>query len=142
MGIFGPPFAIDEHWREWLGTVKVENLTRTSLALFAHAKSDRPEILDNENETLVNITTNLFYGLLMTNVLHHDNIIVLSGANIGQGASVRQVSDLQPHFRPNGVGVRRITIEELQSAARIATGQQTIQSISGLHERLRSGLRA
>ena len=57
--IFGSPFEIEGHWREWLGTVKAQNLAQTSLALLAHAQSNRPGVLDDENEALVNIATGM-----------------------------------------------------------------------------------
>ena len=108
--IFGPPFEIEQHWHEWLGSVKVGSLAQSSLALLAHTQSTHPEILDHENEALVRNASSIFYGLLMAEVFHHDRGLVLSGANTGGGVSVRQVSDLEPHVRPNGVHVRRISV--------------------------------
>jgi len=66
--IFGAPFEIDGYWREWLGSVRVENLNQTSLALIAHAQSDHPEVLDHENNALAAMAAGVFYGLLMTDV--------------------------------------------------------------------------
>jgi len=139
--IFSPPFEVDKHWRDWLGTVKIENLRQTSLTLLAHAQSNQPDILDKENETLATSAFGVFYGLFMTEIFHHNGAFVLKGANTGQGATVRQVADLQQHIMPNGVNPWRITMATLQRAAHIATGVGAIHS-SSQHQRLQNGYRA
>jgi hypothetical protein len=140
--VCGPPFEIEEHWREWLGSVKVGNLAQTSLALLSHSASNRPEILDGENETLVKNALSVFYGLLMAEVFHHDGGLILSGANVGAGVSVRQVIDLEPHVRPNGVHVRTISAVTLQRAANSATALRALHSSTRQYERFRNGFRA
>jgi hypothetical protein len=77
----------------------------------------------------------------MAEVFTMSSGLVLSGANTGGDVSVRQVSDLDPHIRPNGVHVRRISVLTLQRAANIAAGLRAIHSLPQ-HERLRNGFRA
>lgn len=140
--IFGPPFEIEAHWREWLGSVRVENLAQTSLALLAHTQSNHPEILDGENEALLKTTSSIFYGLLMAEVFHHDSGLLLSGANTEGVISVRQVIDLEPHIRPNGVHVRRISEIALQRAVNIGAGLRATHLPAPHYARLQSGFRA
>ena len=140
--IFGPPFQIDDHWRHWLGSVKTESLTHTSLALLAHRHSDQANILDNENDSLVKAAASIFYGLPMSEVFHHDKGLFLSGANHSGVIGIRQVSDLEQHIRPNRVNVRSISRITLQKAATIASAIAAIHSGPGQYERLRRGFRA
>jgi hypothetical protein len=70
--IFGPPFEIEEYWREWLGSVKVGHLAQSSLTLLAHTQSNRPEVLDDENDALVRTAWSVFYGLLNGGGFHHE----------------------------------------------------------------------
>jgi hypothetical protein len=137
--IFGPPFEIEAHWRVWLGSVKSRNLAQTSLALLAHNQSNRPEILDGENEAMLKTASSIFYGLLMAEVFHHDSGLLLSGANPAGAVSVRQVSDLEPHIRPNGVHVHRISEITLQRAAKIATGLRATHAPAPRYARLQRG---
>ena len=34
--LFEPPFEFEAHWREWLGTVRVEHRSRANLVVLAH----------------------------------------------------------------------------------------------------------
>src|SRR5712692_4531992 len=138
----GPPFEVEQHWREWLGSVKVGNLAQTSLTLFTHAPSNHPEILDEENHFLARSALSIFYGLLTAEVFHYDSGLILSGANTGGGVSVRQVSDLERHIRPNGVHVRRMSFVTLQRAASIAAGLRAVHLPQPQYERFRNGFRA
>jgi hypothetical protein len=141
LAIFAPPFEIEEHWRGWLGSVKVADLAKSSLTLLSHAQSNCPAILDDENKRLVRIAMGVFYGLLLVEIFCHDNGLILSGGNAGTGVSVRQVSDLLRHLRPNGVHTRTISSVTLKRAANIAAGLRTIH-VPRQYERLRNGFDA
>ncbi len=139
--IFEPPFALDDAWRQWLGSIQAEHLTRSSLVCFAHQASANPAVLDNENKQLEQRALSLFYALFLVDVFHHDGGLILSGANVDGRAGVRSVSQLEPHYRPNGVSTVRIDRAFLLKAACVAMGIRAVHG-GGQHERLRRGFHA
>ncbi|HXM21407.1 MAG TPA: hypothetical protein VN948_09105 [Terriglobales bacterium] len=141
-GTFGTPFELDDAWRDWLGTVKTQNLQNVSLGLLAHRESVRLDVLDGENQALIDAALSLFYALLMVEIFHHDGGFVVSGANNGGEIRVRQITDLGPHLRPNGARVSAVNMATLESAAVIASGIRAMYSAAEPSERLRQGFRA
>ena len=110
--------------------------------LFAHNVSATPEVLDAENEALRQQVLCLCYALFLIEVFHYDGGLILSGANVGGTVSVRQVSQLERFYRPNGAKTVRLTHAELLTAARAAAGMQSVHAGHGHHGRLRKGFHA
>ena len=46
--LFEPPFELEGHWREWLGTVRAEYLSRANLVVLAHHASATAEANQGE----------------------------------------------------------------------------------------------
>ncbi|QOJ12472.1 MAG: hypothetical protein HRU74_10575 [Chthonomonadaceae bacterium] len=59
---------IKDHWKEWLGPLRLEDLHEADLFIVAHAPSDKPDILDAEHYDLMSKAGMLFSGLLLTDV--------------------------------------------------------------------------
>jgi hypothetical protein len=141
--VFGPPFRLDDHWREWMGTVQLEHLERASLTIIATAPSNALDVLDAENESLRQRVLGMFYALHLVEIFHYDGGLTITGANTNGSVSVRQVSILEHYFRPPGVLPIRIDIRWLEDAYAIANGMQVVHR-AGVdhHQRLRRGFRA
>src|SRR5262245_29911319 len=103
-----PPFEFETHWREWLGSVRTEQLSNANFVILAHQASANPGVIDNENEDLTKKCSSLFYALLVSEIFHHERGLVLSGANVDGVVDVRNVSNLESHYRPNGVRIANI----------------------------------
>src|ERR1700730_10038432 len=106
--LFEPPFEFNAHWREWLGTVRVEYLSKANLVILAHHASANAAIMDSENEALTRKCFSLLYALFVAEVFHYDGGLILSGANVDGTVNVRHVSNLETFYRPNGVNTTRI----------------------------------
>jgi hypothetical protein len=140
--VFGPPFELDNHWSDWLGSLQIERLRRGSLTIVATARSNALQVLDAENEALRERVIGLFYSILLVEVFHQDGGLIIGGANVDGNVSVRQVSFLEPHYRPAGVVPLRIDLRWLQDAYTIAVGMDAVHSPRGSHQRLRRGFHA
>jgi len=140
--LFEPPFPLAEPWRTWLGSIRAETMERVSLTLFVYAPSRIPTILDAENEALKQIVLTFCYAVFLVEVFHHDGGMILTGANVEGNVTVRQVSQLEPLYRPNGVLAEPLDRQALMDAARIADGMRIVHDGLGHHERLRKGFHA
>jgi hypothetical protein len=140
--LFEPPFELEGHWREWLGTVRAEYLSRANLVVLAHHASATAEVMDAENETLTKKCFSVFYALFVAEVFHHDGGLILSGANVHGTVNVRHVSNLENFYRPNGVNTARVDAALIQRASEIASGMRAVH-IPGRHsQRLHRGFQA
>jgi hypothetical protein len=101
--IFGAPVELDSNWREWLGSIRAEEFSACNLSFCALASSTVPGILDNENQSLIQMVSSFFYALLMAKVFHYEGGLVMSGAQVDGRLSIRSISNLDSHFRPPGV---------------------------------------
>src|SRR6266542_1806191 len=59
------PLAVPDHWRTWLGSLRVDDLSKADLFIFAGAPSNAPKILDAENNELSDLIHHLYFGLLI-----------------------------------------------------------------------------
>jgi hypothetical protein len=140
--LFEPPFEFEAHWREWLGTVRVEHLSRANLVVLAHHASATVEVMDAENEALTKKCFTLLYALFLAEVFHHDGGLILSGANVDGTVNVRHVANLETLYRPNGVSTARIDAALIQRASTIASGMRAVHVPGGHSRRLHRGFRA
>jgi hypothetical protein len=76
------------------------------------------------------------------NVFHYEAGLLITGANVDGEVAIRQVSTLEPFYRPPGVMPERIDAGWLQSAFAIAEGMQAVHAMPGTHQRLRRGFHA
>src|SRR6185437_14295394 len=59
-------FTVPDHWREWLGTIRVEEVEACDLFIAAKLKSAAPGVLDGENIQLNNRVWGFYHGLLLS----------------------------------------------------------------------------
>ena len=138
--VFGTPLDLAPHWQTWLGSLKTENFGRAGITLLSHRPSNRPGITDDENELLIKDAFSMFLALLVCEIFHFEGGLILSGANNGGDTDIRNVSDLEPHIRPNGVHPTRISEGTIRRAYAVAAGIRSIHS--NRFGRLRRGFRA
>jgi len=46
------PVKIGSHWREWIGTLRLERLQNSNVILFRSGSSTNPQILDGQHQQL------------------------------------------------------------------------------------------
>src|ERR1700730_11770278 len=57
--------SIDAHWKEWLGSIRIEEIHNCNLFLMVKAKAGAPSVLDEENTRLENSVWQSYCGLLL-----------------------------------------------------------------------------
>jgi hypothetical protein len=119
--IGGNDFKVPDEWREWLGSIRVEEVEACDLFIAAKLKSAAPEILDGENQLLTQRLWGFYRGLLLSSTFAaaHKPVILTGSCAEGE-IGLRQQQDLDPpvpnDFHPYP-DVRR---EDFEQAVRIA----------------------
>jgi len=130
-------FAMPAHWREWLRTIRTDEVEGSNLFLLM--RSQAPEIVDAETAELKRHAGHFYAGLLLAIPFApaHKPVMLIGYRQNGE-INVRSQDDYEPaipsavrHYPP-------VTFAELQLAAKIATRIATIETarLSGGHWRL------
>jgi hypothetical protein len=92
----GPEFRVPAHWREWIGSIRVNQVERCNLFLLSKLASAKPEILDSENKQLKERVHKCYLGLLLASRLapRHRPVILTESRRDGD-IGVRQHQDLE-----------------------------------------------
>jgi hypothetical protein len=117
----GSDFKIPHEWREWLGSIRVEEVEACDLFIAAKLRSASPDILDGENILLTNRLWAFYRGLLLSSTFAtaHKPVILTGSCRDGE-IGLRQQQDLDvpiPNdFRP----YPDVTADDFKQAASIA----------------------
>lgn len=132
-------FDMPMQWREWLGTIRTEEVEQSNLFLFSKTLSQVPEIVDAETAELKRHAGHFYAGLLLASPFAPAHKpVMLAGYRQHGEISVRSQDDYDPaipsivrHYPP-------VTFAELQLAAKIASQIAAIEtaSLTGGHWRL------
>jgi hypothetical protein len=114
-------FDIPPHWREWLGSIRAEEVEDCNLLLISKLVSLRPGVLDDENQKLQQHVSNFYVGLLLASTFAPSHRpVMLSGSRRDAEIGLRQQHDFDSPipciFRPYPA----VLDSDLQSAARLA----------------------
>jgi hypothetical protein len=87
----GHRLAIPAHWRDWLGTIRTEEIERCTLVLLAKAPTKNPHGLDGENQVLQRKVGAFYVGLLLSRrFTPADDPVALTGGQRGGEIDVMQ----------------------------------------------------
>lgn len=64
--ISGAQFSVPQHWQEWLGTIRVDELRNCPLFLVASAPAREPGVLDGQSKLLTKQVHDWFIGLVLS----------------------------------------------------------------------------
>jgi hypothetical protein len=82
-------------WREWLGTIRVQQIERCNVFFLVKIRSATPDILDQENLDLENQAWRAYLGLLLSKLFATaEEPLVISGARQGPEVGIRQLVNL------------------------------------------------
>jgi len=114
------PITVDEHWKDWLGSLMIDRLEETRLFLLTSSPSASPAILDGENRDREDRVWRLYWGLLLCDFMRiAEKPVRLTGAHSGDRIDVRSLGEVeQPHF-VLGSPIAKVAEEHLRRAAEI-----------------------
>jgi len=98
-------FVIPSEWREWLGSIRIEEIEACDLFIAAKMTSATPDVLDGENIQLNGRVWGFYRGLLLSSTFAtaHKPVILTGSCRDGE-VGLRQIQDfdvLVPNdFRP------------------------------------------
>jgi hypothetical protein len=126
--VSGPQFQVPSHWKEWLGTIRAEEVEAANLFLLSKIKSERPDVLDGENQSLQHLVSLFYVGLLLASPFSTAHKpVVLTGSRRNGEVDVRQQGDFEIpipcEFRPYPA----LTAQDIETGARIAGKIRTIE---------------
>jgi hypothetical protein len=132
-------FQVPAHWREWLGSIRTEEVKDCNLFLLSKMHSERPAVLDGENKKLQQGVWNFYVGLLLASpfATAHKPVL-LSGARREGEIDVREQTDLDAPVPCIWRPYPAVLGKDLELAAKLAIGLEKIVSapVAGGHWRL------
>ena len=88
-------FDVPGTWREWLGSIRADEVEGCNLFLVSKLASATPDILDGENQALQRRVGNFYVGLLLSAMFSPAHRpVMLTGARQNSEVGVRQQSNL------------------------------------------------
>jgi hypothetical protein len=132
-------FDIPAHWREWLGTIRAEEVEDCNLFLFSKLRSQTPDVLDGENADLKQRAWHFYVGLLLASAFAPSHKpVLLTGSRRDGEIGVRSQDDFDTPIPCFFRAYPPVTFADIQLAAALAENIDAIRtaSLSGGHWRL------
>jgi hypothetical protein len=112
-----PPVDLEQHWRDWLGSLGIDKVRNADFVLLAVKPSATLEVLDGENTGLVDRVDHWYHGLLLHGVpLLEQKGVCLTGANRRDRPDVRNFADLDPMYPSHEIPPVRVGLADLARA--------------------------
>ena len=123
-------------WKEWIGSLRVENLKNAELVLFVEEPSNNPEILDNAHERLGDYLSQLFKLVHLRSGITYGGrdssfdagSILLVGSSEQSTPRIRQMREQRPFFQSKGYRLTPVTMEWLEGVITLHAGFATLQT--------------
>ncbi len=122
-------FQIPTTWKEWLGTIRTEEVEQCNLFLLSQLTSHAPEILDAEDQLLQRRVWNFYVGLLLSSTFapaHRP--VLITGSCRGGEIGIRQQQDLDSPIPLIANHYPAITREHIQLAAQLGEDLEAFAS--------------
>jgi hypothetical protein len=132
-------FVMPPHWREWLGTIRTEEVEGSNLFLLSKAPSQTPDILDAENAELKRRTGHFYGGLLLASPFAPAHSpVMLSGSRRHGEIDVRSQDNYEAAIPSVAHAYPPVTLADLQLAAKLAEQIAAVETapLKGGHWRL------
>lgn len=89
-------FDVPPEWREWLGSIRTDEVAGSNLFLVSKLASVTPDILDGENQSLQQHVWHFYVGLLLSVMFSPSHKpVMLTGARRDGVIDIRQQRDLE-----------------------------------------------
>jgi hypothetical protein len=113
-------FNIPPHWRDWLGSIRADEVQNSNLFLLSKLPSLSPDVLDGENEKLKQRVWHFYVGLLLASTFAPAHKpVMLTGSRRDGEVDVRQQQDLDCPIPSLVWGYPPILAKDIQLAAEL-----------------------
>ena len=88
-------FDVPPEWREWLGSIRADQVQDSNLFLVSKLESTMPGVLDDENQSLQQRVQHFYVGLLLSAMFSPSHEpVMLTGSREDGAIGIRQQTDL------------------------------------------------
>jgi hypothetical protein len=126
------PIALDDNWKEWIGSVREGILRNANLVLLAKMPSTTVDVADVENENLKREVYLLFQTILLSaSVRIYDTPAMVTGSHRNGRAEMRQITEVPPPLFLPGSPIDQVTTETLSTAVALRKGIADLEASGG-----------
>lgn len=132
-------FSVPAHWREWLGSIRTEEVEECNLLLLSKLRSSSPGVLDAESQRLQQRVWNFYVGLLLScRFAPAHRPVLLTGARNHGEIDIRQQQNFESPIPCLFQPYPTVSVANIQLAARLgeSIGSLSATTISGGRWRL------
>ena len=127
------------NWREWLGSIRADEVASCNLFLLSKQASQTPDIIDAEDKRLEQLASNFYVGLLLSSTFapaHRP--VLLSGSRHAGEIDVRQQHDFDIPIPRTFHPYPAVVANDVRSAAQLAESLDALATapLEGGHWRL------
>jgi len=135
------PVTIDTHWKEWIGTIRLERLGNSNLIMIVSEGSANPQLLDEHHEKLKKRLSRTFSLLQLSGVLEYGGANLLCGSYFDGKSEIRQMSKFPFFYQTRGYSRTPVTIRRLEKAVQLRKALEEMDSSPDDWKRLKWGWR-
>jgi hypothetical protein len=140
------PFNVDDHWKKWLGTIKVSAIENSNLVIYSSVPTTNPDILDHEHKYVQPRVFDFYYSLALYGVPGYSEANMITGTINEENVSVREFSHLDYFYVVYNGKPKIINKMDIYRIFQIYKSLSLIYSDSNIKQnkyfRLRHGLNA
>jgi hypothetical protein len=126
--VFQDNFVLPDHWKEWLGSQRVEAVESCSTFLAVKMQASYPGVSDGDDQKLRVAVGHWYFGILLTGrFLNLDDPFFIAGSRYKGDVDVRQFEVLHPTGR--GI-IEHYPVLETEHIERAASIARTLESLS------------
>ena len=132
-------FQIPAHWREWLGTIRTDELDNCNLYLLSKQRSADVSVFNAENQALQQRVRHFYIGLLLASPFAPaQNPVLLTGACRGEEIDLRQHTIHDPPVPNIWRPYPAVVPDDIRRAANLGRNLEKLAAIrsTGGHWRL------
>jgi len=138
----GMPVDIDTGWRELIGSIRHESLTKANFGLMYSESSSNPEILDRQHLEVEKKIEHLFHLLQLSGRCEYQEGNLVVGSLYNGKSEIRRMSEISQFHITHGDRPLPISIDRLEAAVKAYSGLKNIELYDRSFKRIKRGLRA
>jgi hypothetical protein len=115
-------------WKQWIGTIRAEQLSKANMVLLREQIDANPRTLDAVHMRLGDSLSRTFYLLQLSGVLEYENAHLLTGSCVNGQSEIRQMSEVRRFFPSKGYTRLPLNVTRLEAAIQLRNGLSMIET--------------